>query len=209
MKKLLKKTVFYRLYLKRKFNLLRAENIRLKEVSRAPLFDKFLPKNGIGAELGVLKGELSRILLAKTSAKELHLVDPWYFLAPHWEWSDGNTSTVDAVVAILIDFKKEIESKKVFVHIQDDIAVLESFPDNYFDWIYIDSSHQYLHTLMELEICNRKIKEDGIICGDDWRTDKNHRHHGVCKAVMEFIAKENYQVLYSSDVDLQWFIKKQ
>lgn len=74
--------------------------------------------------------------------------------------------------------------------------------------MYIDSSHAYDHTVEELEILKFKVKSDGIICGDDWRPDPNHRHHGVCKAVNEFLEKEGYELLYANEENLQWFIKK-
>jgi hypothetical protein len=52
------------------------------------------------------------------------------------------------------------------------------------------------------------VKSSVIFCGDDWRPDPNHMHHGVYKAVNEFILKYNYQLIYASDKNLQWFIKQ-
>lgn len=182
--------------------------IALNDKVRGPLMDKYLPKNGVGAELGVLKGHFSRTLLKNTNAKKLHLIDPWYFLSAEWSWVGGNKSTIDAVIWILDEFKTEIENQKVFVHIQDDIDVLDSFDDNYLDWAYIDSSHSYGHTVKELNKLLTKVKPQGVICGDDWRPDPNHRHHGVFKAVNEFAKEHNYKILYSSEEDLQWFIQK-
>lgn len=208
MKELLKKTIFYKWFHENKVNKMLSEEHKKNRKIRGPLMDKYLPKSGIGAELGVLNGTFSRVLLDFTSPNELHLIDPWYFLDSHWSWASGNDSTIEAVRRILLENKTEIEKKQVFVHIEDDLIVLERFPDNYFDWMYIDSSHMYLHTVMELEIIKRKIKPEGIICGDDWRPDPNHRHHGVFKAVNEFMKKENYHLIYANDENLQWFIKK-
>jgi hypothetical protein len=207
-KKLLKKSYLYTLLIKYRQNretvAIRAHNILV----RYPLMEKYLPKDGIGAELGVLKGDFSRILLDSTAARELHLIDPWYYLDAEWSWSGGNPSTVDAVINILTEFKKEIEIRKVFVHIQDDRVVLNQFPDKYFDWIYIDSSHAYEHTVEELVIIKSKIKDNGIICGDDWRPDPAHRHHGVYKAVVEFMADNQWELIYSNENNLQWFIQR-
>lgn len=208
MKELLKKTIFYKLYHNLKVNKALKKEHLVNRNTRGPLIHKYIPKEGIGAELGVLNGQFSRVLLDFSLPKELHLIDPWYFLSSHWSWASGNNSTIEAVRRILKDFKTEIEEKRVFVHIEDDLVVLERFPDKYFDWIYIDSSHQYIHTVMELEIIKNKIKPNGIICGDDWRPDIEHRHHGVYKAVNEFIDKENYSLIYANADNLQWFIKK-
>lgn len=175
---------------------------------RGPLMDKYLPKGGIGAELGVFKGHNSKVLLNRTKPKELHLIDPWYFITASWDWAPGNRSTVDALCKVLQLNKKEINEKIVFVHVQDDLKLLEEFPDDYFDWVYIDSTHQYEQTVAELELLLKKVKSSGIICGDDWFPDVNQEHHGVYKAVNEFIQKNNYQLIYADDKNLQWFIKK-
>jgi len=167
-----------------------------------------LPKNCIGAEIGVFKGHLSPILLENTKASKLHLIDPWYFFKTHWNWAQGNQSTIDALRKILLDFKEEIENGRVKVHVGDDRQVLLTFPDQYFDWVYIDTTHQYEHTKQELQILASKVKDDGIISGDDWRPDPNHHHHGVYKAVNEFIADGKYSIIYSNDKNLQWAIKK-
>jgi SAM-dependent methyltransferase len=208
MKELLKKTFLYRYYHNfRVAKALKKEHLNNRK-NRGDVINKHLPPGGVGAELGVLNGQFSRVLLDFCLPKELHLIDPWYFLDSHWSWASGNNSTVEAVRRILKEFKVELEQKRVFVHIEDDLVVLERFPDNNFDWIYIDSSHQYMHTFMELEILKKKIKPNGVICGDDWRPDINHRHHGVYKAVNEFMNKEGYSLIYASSENLQWFIKK-
>jgi hypothetical protein len=88
-----------------------------------------LPKNGIGAELGVFKGQFSPMLMRYAKPKELHLIDPWYLLTNNWHWGGGNRSTVDAVINIFKVWKKEIEMKHVFIHIGDDRQILTSFPN--------------------------------------------------------------------------------
>ena len=99
---------------------------------RIEFVENVLPKHGVGAELGVYKGRFSPILLNRSRAAKLHLIDPWYFLSGHWNWGLGNRSTVDAVVNILRSFKKEIEAGRVAVHVGDDRVVLATFPDHYF-----------------------------------------------------------------------------
>jgi Methyltransferase domain len=175
---------------------------------RIEFVENVLPKDGIGAELGVYKGQFSPILLNRSRAAKLHLIDPWYFLTAHWNWGFGNRSTVDAVVNILRSFKKEIEAGRVAVHVGDDRVVLATFPDHYFDWVYIDSSHSYEHTCDELQILRTKVKEAGVIAGDDWVPDPAHWHHGVCKAVIEFIASGEYRVIHSDESTLQWAIAR-
>ena len=129
----------YSFYIKRTEKI--RNRLRSKELRalRGSVIDQYIPKGKIGAELGVLKGIMSRVLLDITKPKELHLMDPWYFLEANWDWSYGNKSTVDALCNVLKSNKKYIEEGKVFVHVQDDLKTLDLFPDNYFDWIYLDS----------------------------------------------------------------------
>lgn len=208
MKKLLKKTFLYKIYLRNKIKRIDKSSYETALKIRGPIMDKFLPKNSIGVELGVLKGHFSSVLLETTMPKELHLIDPFYFLDAEWHWSEGNLSTIDAVCNILQKNKKRIEEKQVFLHIQDDRIVLKSFSDAYFDWAYLDSSHEYFHTKDELNLLHTKVKPDGIIAGDDWVSDPSHKHHGVYKAVNEFIIEFNYDLIYASDENKQWFIKR-
>ena len=175
---------------------------------RGKIMVNILPKNGVGAELGVFRGEFSPYLFKYTKAIKLHLIDPWYFLTAKWTWAVGNKSTVKALRKILKKWRKEIEEQKIFIHIGDDREVLQTFPDCYFDWVYLDSSHQYKHTVEELRILKDKVKAKGVIAGDDWRPDPLHRHHGVYKAVTEFINQYGYSILYSDERNRQWAITK-
>jgi cephalosporin hydroxylase len=79
--------------------------------------------------------------------------------------------------------------------------------DGHLDWAYVDSSHAYDHTLKELRLLARKVNASGVIAGDDWREDPSHRHHGICRAVREFITAEPY-VLEVDKPTLQWMITR-
>jgi hypothetical protein len=74
--------------------------------------------------------------------------------------------------------------------------------------VYLDSSHEYTHTLEELEILKHKVKPSGVIAGDDWQAEPSHRHHGVYKAINEFIDSNNYHVLYANESTKQWAITR-
>jgi hypothetical protein len=84
---------------------------------------------------------------------------------------------------------------------------LESQPDESLDWIYLDSTHTYDGTKQELKLINRKIRKTGLICGDDWQSDRNHRHHGVFLAVNEFIREEDFEFVLCG-VNSQWIIRR-
>lgn len=175
---------------------------------RRKFVQEVLPLGGIGAELGVHKGYFTRCLLDNSKPRRLHLVDPWYLLGSEWPWTGGNRCTVRGLVGVFLAFRKEIKTGQVEVHVSGDLEVLTGFSDGYLDWAYVDSSHEYMHTLQELEMLKCKVCENGVIAGDDWQIDPNHPHHGVCRAVLEFIDREPYELVYSSALDKQWAIRR-
>lgn len=63
---------------------------------------------------------------------------------------------------------KRIWETKSIIHVEEDLECLKKFKDNYFDWVYIDLSHDYNHSMQELKILKNKVKKSGIICGHDW-----------------------------------------
>tara|TARA_B110000467_G_C18288471_1_gene463215 strand:+ start:15 stop:668 length:654 start_codon:yes stop_codon:yes gene_type:complete len=59
--------------------------------------------------------------------------------------------------------------------------VIDSYPNNYFDFIYIDASHEYDDVKKDIQISLPKVKENGLIGGHDYQSE----WPGVIKAVNE------------------------
>lgn len=177
--------------------------------NRGPFVDKFIPKNSVGAELGVYCGHFTKVLLDIAKPEKLFLVDLWDLHGESWEdWGIKGPSTRAALHDLLKRYCWEIAADRIAVCAADDLVWLTRFPDNYFDWVYIDTSHTYEHCIAELPIVAAKVKPDGIITGDDWESDPNHPHHGVFLAVTEFVEREPYDLVYAADNgDGQWAIK--
>lgn len=176
-------------------------------IKRLAFLEKVIPKNGVGAEIGVFKGYFSPFLLDATVPKKLHLIDPWYLLGEEWGWASGSRSTSRALARIIRKNARDLASGKIVLNIGDDLEVLESFVDGYFDWVYLDTTHSYEQTVKELALLKSRVSRHGLITGDDWHSDPGHRHHGVCRAVREFAEREGYDLVYASDVDWQWALK--
>lgn len=203
----LRKQSFIRWLAKRNSLVYYAHELR-KNTIRRKFVQDILPAGGIGAELGVHKGYFTSCLLENAKPRKLHLVDPWYLLGGEWSWAGGNRCTVDGLIGVYRAYKKEIVAGQVQVHVSGDLEVLSGFSDGYLDWAYVDSSHEYEHTRQELQLLKTKVKQDGVIAGDDWRPDPSHPHHGVCRAVREFCELEGFELIYSSAQDKQWAIRR-
>lgn len=177
---------------------------RYKNFRRRGVLISLIPPGGVGAELGVHKGHLTSGLIEWLEPETLYVVDPWYLLGPQWEWAAGDKSTVNALARTLRRIRPAIETGRARVVVDDDLEFLASLDDNALDWVYLDSSHEYHHTMQELELLVRKVRQSGVIAGDDWQPDPANRHHGVCKAVREFEAAGRLSVFYADAANHQW-----
>ena len=155
---------------------------------------EMLPKNSIGAEIGVHKGDFSAVILATVGPARLHLIDPWrYEPSPTYEgaWygghANGQAEMDERYESVLTRFDGEIRAGTVVVDRAESAAALASLPDDYFDWVYIDGNHLYEYVRLDLEWSLRKTKVGGLITGDDYR-EGGWWDGGVKKAVDEFVA---------------------
>lgn len=180
----------------------------LNHQMRGQILQRLVPSNSVGAEIGVHKGRFIRAILDMIKPTKLHLIDPWYLFGKEWQWAQGNRSTMEALIGILRAYEEELINSSVVLHIGYDLDILPTFPDQYFDWVYLDTSHQYEQTKRELELLKLKTKADGIIAGDDWHTDPDNMHHGVCQAVREFVENEPYEIVYADESNKQWAIRR-
>jgi len=170
-------------------------------------FLSILPKNSICAELGVYSGRFSYYIIKETLPKKLYLIDPyWKEYGEEFWWNKKKTWDIFCKAVKVIQ-KYDIEKCSSFI-IDRDIDFLKGIKDRYFDWVYLDSSHEYEDTLKELEAVKLKVKEDGLICGHDYRDNPKHRHHGVCKAINEWVEDNKEYKLYLRDNHTQWIIKR-
>jgi len=151
---------------------------------------RLLPKNAIVAEIGVDKGDFTAEIIEICQPSKLHLIDMWGDKRYH----EGK--------ALLVEdkFKDLIAQKKVEINRGFSTAELAKFPDNYFDWVYIDTDHSYQLTIEELKICNRIVKENGIIAGHDFvqgNWDGGVRY-GVVEAVYQLCVENDWEMVYTT-----------
>jgi len=86
---------------------------------------------------------------------------------------------------------------------QNDIEkIVPSFPNNFFDFVYIDANHDKKSVIRDIQISLPKLKNNGIICGHDYVHSEPHGH-GVRGAVDEFF--NNIKVNYF--LDTSWSVQ--
>ena len=154
---------------------------------------KLMPENAVVAELGVESGIYAERIRQITKPRELHLIDVWECCPLPWPSADVQRNNY---LKIMNDYKEEIVQGSIKVHKGDDLEYLSKFPDGYFDWVYIDTTHQYEQTLKELKLSSLKVKAGGYICGHDFTDDSYSRRHGfgVIRAVNEFVLSGDWRI---------------
>jgi hypothetical protein len=175
-------------------------------------FIRNFPKNSIGAEIGVFKGDYSRYIMKYIDPIELHLIDLWTHLGEYYpDWGAytnfGQLTTREARDTTLLNVSPYNYRDAVKLHEGNDLEILQGFPDHYFDWVYLDSSHTYEDTKSELALLQHKVKPGGLIAGDDWHEDPGHIHHGVKLAVEEFCRQTRWAI-WKRDRWGQWCLKR-
>ena len=147
-----------------------------------------IPKDGIGAEIGVCKGRNSVSLYHVAKPKKLHLCDIWRERHPNAclidapsLWEDDHRRLVGKL------FQREIEAYKVEIHREYGGNFLYSLEDNYLDWVYLDACHDYKSVSIEIEAALLKVKKGGLIMGHDYVTNCQVWKAGVIRAVNENI----------------------
>jgi Methyltransferase domain/Glycosyltransferase sugar-binding region containing DXD motif len=172
---------------------------------------ELVPKRSVGAEIGVFTGRFASEIIRVTQPSLLYLVDPWWKafgeLFPDWgEYTAyGKLSTRAAYEATTARCQTANGTCQLVV--EKSFDWLPSLEDQSLDWVYLDSTHEYEDTMAELMLLAKKVKRDGVILGDDWIPTRDHMHHGVFRAVHEFIASTDFRLILAGIAD-QWVLKR-
>lgn len=154
-----------------------------------------LKRNAVAAEVGVLAGDFSEAIMKACKPRELHLID--YFNCPDYKERNRFSASENADF-VQKRFSREIEEGNLKMHKGCSWKVLEQFPKDYFDWIYIDAGHDYESVRKDLEQANRLLKNDGMIIMNDYILYDHISHipYGVVQATNEFIIANKFEMAY-------------
>lgn len=184
----------HRLINKPKFEAMPVPEIGYKHLQNGKLLASreqllsLLPQNGVVAELGVDHGDFSKKILDINQPSKLHLVDIW----------QSQRYPEKLFHEVSNKFRSEINVGKVAIKRGLSTEVANQFPDEYFDWIYIDTVHDYKITKSELELYRSKMKKGGIIAGHDFIVGEIDVpwKYGVIEAVYEFCSTYEWEIIY-------------
>jgi len=161
------------------------KNCRFVE-SRLKILE-YLPKNSVVAEVGTQYGYFAEQIMAIAKPKKLHLLD-YNFDLFKAEISKKQKSLV----------QEGIENGTVELHEGDSSTSLSSFPNEYFDWIYIDADHAYQGVCKDIQQGYTKVKPAGMMVFNDYTNWSvcEVMPYGVAKAVNEFCIANNWEIVF-------------
>lgn len=164
--------------------------IKHKKFKREDLI-KYLP-NGIVAEVGVALGNFSESILALNNPSKLILIDAWQNF--DLGYRDGNmvkdNEQQERYESVINKFKS---NKNITIIRKKSLDAISDLQDELLDWVYIDADHSYQGCLADLRSYDKKVKENGYICGHDWLSKSQIRKgFGVNQAVIDFVSEREY-----------------
>jgi hypothetical protein len=152
-------------------------------------FGHFLNKLGLvgeAAEIGVFRGEYSRILLDTWHGRLLHLIDPWQHQS---DYQDIANLTDEHFNRCLAETQQNLQrhAGRFRIHRLKSIEAAQYFFDHSLDFVYLDANHSFAAVSEDLRTWFPKLKSGGIFAGHDYLDGRLPEGlFGVASAVNEF-----------------------
>lgn len=171
---------------------------------------ELLEPGGVGMEVGVFRGRFTELILEIAKPRKLYLIDPWTLGGETFGWGKEYTNFGTLPTAVARDETR----LRTQLHPRTEAVIIEgTFPQcsdqiaETLDWAYLDASHKYEQTMNELRHLETLVRPDGMILGDDWNPDPSSVHHGVFRAVTDFVEKSPW-TLFKAGRGMQWAIRR-
>ena len=169
----------------------------------AEVAERQFKKIGNAIEVGVWRGEFAAHNLRFWSGNYV-MCDLWGFREDGT--ADKNMDDKGSWNEVMFDAIRNtlFAGERVTMNKGASIEVAKTFPDNFFDWIYLDALHDYDSVMADMEAWWPKLRTGGLFSGDDFGDQSlrwQEKYGGVAKgfnwgvreAVTEFAAKYNKQ----------------
>lgn len=166
------------------------------KTSRGETRQEFLrsfPTGSYGAEVGVAGGKHANWIYPIVQPSKLVLID-------HWEEGGNYGGTYEGTLRMYESVVRDFGDKdNVEIIKSDSVTAADNFPDESFDWVYVDGNHTYEGVYRDLEAWWPKVKKGGFISGDDYFFME--QKFGVKKALDSFFPEDKgiYLEVQSND----------
>ncbi len=160
-----------------------------------------LPKGGVGAEVGVAWCSFSKDIIRLAEPSLFYLVDCWE-TQPYSVCGDDAANTgqesKDAQYYQALQFFMTDPKVRVIKAFSEKVGPL--FPEEYFDWVYIDPNH--MRAYQDCTVWWPKIKKGGFLIGDDYIDRGNC--FSVKTDVNRFVAEHELELIVAVDAETEY-----
>lgn len=185
---------------------------QIKKIRRRKRMIQKLPRDQIGVELGVWKGDHAKLLWDHATPISLLLVDTWKVkdeTIQHGAFEHVGRIRQEMFDQMYENVKKRFANNSWIKVLRMDTVeaskgIYTGFGHSAVDWVYVDADHTYEGCYRDMEAWWPKIRPGGVMFGDDyclgyWWKD------GVIKAVNRFAYEQGVPLEIYGD---QWRIVK-
>lgn len=163
-------------------------------------------------EVGVWRGDYSRIIIESLNPKQFYGVDPYLL---HDEYGDcpddtefANQKNLDDLYERVNQTFSKLPAATLLRSKGTDASV--NFQNQELDFVYIDGDHSYDFVKKDINAWWPKIKPGGILSGHDYTTGNPQKGHvyGVIQAVDEFVKENNLNLCVTHESYASWWVVK-
>ena len=168
------------------------------KVSSEPLLDKIktLGDNIIIAEIGVCKGlGMWKMLTECDNIGHAYGIDTW------WTYGSDPFKMGLKNLNIARQSLHPFIGKNLSLIIDNSTKAHEMFPDEHFDYVFIDGDHTEVGCYRDLVSWYPKVKQGGLFAGHDYKNGQ-----GVVEAVKKFCKKNDLE--FKVIEGWVWYVKK-
>lgn len=156
-------------YIGKKIDLKQKSPIEIQGMNREDLAKMFNDLEfRVGVEVGVEKGEYSRVLCEHNPQLKLYSVDPWRAYKAYR----------DHISQSKLDRFYE-ESKRLLAPYNNcqimrefSVEAAKKFSKGSLDFVYIDGNHEFQQVTNDIAVWSKKVRKGGIVAGHDFRRSK-------------------------------------
>lgn len=152
-----------------------------------------LPKGGRVAEIGVAYGDFTKEILTRIEPEKFYAIDLFCESVGFWNEGIFEKSGMSHYEWYADRFFDYICSGTMIMKKGFSWEVMEKFPDQYFDYIYLDAAHDLVSVEKDIKQIVNKIKPGAVIQFNDYTFQEGY---GVIPVVNEMIKVTEAKVLY-------------